>query len=385
MTDAAKAVPLLPAADARLRRAVAIVDALPERGEADALIAPLRPRLAELRPPRPITLTRLLFIPVERLIAPSTTWHESSPAIPRSTLAVLGTEVRTALGEQAAAELQAQMSGHSMDEAATVAACGAVLWPRAGALLPGRPVPHGWSTVTGLPATAYPAITAPLAVLLAEGVALHHLTRRSNAAAQAEADRLLRHAEPHGPAASAMMLALLLRLLPGARHLLQSVDPAVADRAMAFVLAGLHGGVPPDAPPAEAADQVRRSAVMLEELEVAAGTVERPARMQMLRMAREALAGQCHTQLTMAADRLTGPAEPPRGSAGFMAMEDTARAMRRLDAIGRRLGGPEGFDQALSGAAERLAADRRLPQMARLRLAEILLGADAALALVEDG
>jgi len=43
---------LLDAGDAQISRIVAMVDALPERGSADALIAPLRPRLARLHPRR---------------------------------------------------------------------------------------------------------------------------------------------------------------------------------------------------------------------------------------------------------------------------------------------------------------------------------------------
>jgi hypothetical protein len=46
------------AADAQIARVVAMVDAMPERGSADALIAPLRPRLAALRPTRPLSFTR---------------------------------------------------------------------------------------------------------------------------------------------------------------------------------------------------------------------------------------------------------------------------------------------------------------------------------------
>ena len=43
---------LLAADDQRVRRLVALVDRISVRGEADSLIAPLRPRLAMLRPPR---------------------------------------------------------------------------------------------------------------------------------------------------------------------------------------------------------------------------------------------------------------------------------------------------------------------------------------------
>ena len=68
-----------------------------------------------------------------------------------------------------------------------------------------------------------------------------------------------------------------------------------------------------------------------------------------------------------------------------MALEETARALRRLDAVGRHLGDAEANARALAVAAAKLAADTLLPPATRLRLAEILLGPDAALALCEPG
>jgi hypothetical protein len=44
---------LTAARDEQLMRVVATVDALEKRGVADHIVAPLRPRLSELRPPRP--------------------------------------------------------------------------------------------------------------------------------------------------------------------------------------------------------------------------------------------------------------------------------------------------------------------------------------------
>ncbi len=386
---------LLSAADARLRRVVAVVDALPVRGDADALIASLRPRLARLRPPRPITLTRLLFEPVEPLIVPTASWHAGSPAIPRSTLAVLGGDLAAALGSEAAT-LQARGAGRTMEDAATVAECGTVLWARAAKLLPGRPPPPDWASGTGLPEAAHAAIVVPLGTLLAEGAALHRLPALTGQAAVAEAERLLRQAGARGVAALAMMLALLLRRLPRAQRLLQLADsiaigevaggtlPA-SERVMAFLLGDVRGAVAPDAALPEAADQVRRSARMLEDLEAAACAAERPSRMQMVRAARQLLSAQCRERLVAAAEELSVPVQAPAGPADLVAMEETARALRRLDAVGRRLGDAEVYDRALSGAAGRLVGDRLLPQNTRLRLAEILLGPDMALALLEGG
>ena len=386
---------LLSAGDARLRRIVAVVDALPARGDADALIAPLRPRLARLRPPRPITLTRLLFDPVEPLITPTAAWHSGSPAIPRAALAVLGDDLTAALGAEAA-PLQARVAGHTMADADVVAECGAALWARAAMLLPNRPPPLDWTRVTTLSRAAHAMIAGPLAALLAEGAALHRLPELSGQAAAAEAERLLRHAATRGKAPLAMMLALLVRRLPRLHRLLQLADSLApgdhegaatqaSDRVVAFLLSDVRGAVAPGAALPEAADQVRRSACLLEDLEVSAATAERPLRMQMVRAARQQLSAQCRHRLLAAVEQLAAPTEAPVESADLVVIEESARALRRLDAVGRRLGDADAYDRALLDAAGRLAVDRLLPQHARLRLAEILLGPDAALAMLDGG
>ena len=52
---------LAEANDEQVLSAVRLVDAMPARGIADELIAPLRPRIAQIRPARPLSPTRLLF------------------------------------------------------------------------------------------------------------------------------------------------------------------------------------------------------------------------------------------------------------------------------------------------------------------------------------
>lgn len=383
---------LLSTADSRLRRVVAVVDALPVRGAADRLIAPLRPRLAQLRPERPITLTRLLFAPVEPLIAPAAAWSATSPAIPRPVLTVLGNDLRGAAGAEAGA-LEARFAGRTMADAAAVAECGGLLWPRAARLLGERPTPAGWLAATTLPEAAHAAIVGPLCVLLAEGPALHRLPGLTGPAVLSEAERLLRRAGAAGTAALAMMLALLLRRLPRAQPLLQLADaiaagaretvtPPASERALAFLLGNLRGAVAPDSALPHAAEQVRRSARMLEGLQAAADAAQLPSRLLQVREARQHLAAQCRERLLAAAEHLAAPVQGPIEAGDVAVMEETARALRRLDAVGRHLGEADAYDRALAGAAARLAADPLLPAATRLRLAEILLGPDAALALV---
>ena len=56
------------ASDEQLLQVVGLIDTLDRRGPVDQLLAPVRGRLALLRPPRPITLGRVLILPFEDLL-----------------------------------------------------------------------------------------------------------------------------------------------------------------------------------------------------------------------------------------------------------------------------------------------------------------------------
>ena len=62
------------AANEQLAQVLALVDAMPARGAADALIAPLRARLASIAPARPLSITRLLFRPLDPVITTGPRW-----------------------------------------------------------------------------------------------------------------------------------------------------------------------------------------------------------------------------------------------------------------------------------------------------------------------
>jgi hypothetical protein len=75
---------LIVAQDDQITSVLAIVDNLAVRGEADNLIAPLRGRLAKLRPRRKLSMSRLLFMPLAPLFVAGPSWSAGSPSIPRS-------------------------------------------------------------------------------------------------------------------------------------------------------------------------------------------------------------------------------------------------------------------------------------------------------------
>ena len=204
---------------------------------------------------------------------------------------------------------------------------------------------------------------------------------------------MLRLTAPSGSAALTMMLALLLRRLPRAQRLLLVADglarpdarPSASERVLDYLLGDVRQAVTAEATLPYAAENVRRTACMLEDLQAAADPVQRPRRLAQLREARQRLGEQCRDRLLAGAEALAAPHGAPADAGDLAAMEDTARALRRLDMVGRRLGDAEVYDRALAGAAGRLITDPKLPLTTRLRLAEILLGPEAALNMLGAG
>ena len=87
--------------DAALARLVAMLDALPDRGEIDRVLDPVRPRLRALGLPRPLGLPRLLVLPLDGASLPPTRWTRGAAAVPRSALMALAGAVQAALGRRA--------------------------------------------------------------------------------------------------------------------------------------------------------------------------------------------------------------------------------------------------------------------------------------------
>ena len=96
----------------QIAQVVAAIDAMPTRGVADDIISPLRPRLALLRPSRPLRWSRLLFMPLDPLIVPTARWQPGEPTIPRACLRLFGAMVRDGMGSDADA-IASEIEGHT--------------------------------------------------------------------------------------------------------------------------------------------------------------------------------------------------------------------------------------------------------------------------------
>jgi hypothetical protein len=390
------------ARDEQILRVVGMVDAMARRGNADALIAPLRPRLARLRPPRPLSLLRVLFAPLDPLLVAAASWRRGQPALPRTALVPLAGMVQRGLDAIGLAAIAAQIDGCRTDDANALAEAGTLLWPRAARLLGAAGMPDDWSQATGLSDGDYGVLVTAVAALLAQAVTLHSIVTRASAGIEpetAELEALLTLAGQAGPEALAMMTALLMARLPRAARMLQiadayaarQTDPAAkkaADRAVAFLLDSIETAPPPGPQLGQAAEDIGRMAAMLNDLN--SNAAQRPSRRARVEEIRGKVDKSCHERFTTELDaQLLAPATElaTADNAAVATLEATARDLRRFETTARQLGGPELYDRQLrrAGAALRPPPGEAAAALIdRVRLVEILQGPEAAAAMLAE-
>ena len=410
------------ASDGALARVVAMVDGMARRQQADRLLDGIRPRLRSLRPPRPMQVTRLLFLPLDGAIVAAADWQRGSPLLPRCALDALAREVAAAR-PAAVAEIAQAAIGRSFDDAEATGRLGRHLWALAATALSDG-APPGWQQDTGLA----PEDHAPLARLCTS------LWRHAGpiwdlveaAAAGPVAEPLVRAALA-GPAAAgeasfAAALGTLLRHVPMPGTLCD-IAGGLGPTARLAAERGLGGFVDAARPvldgtdPAGAARLVARFAVVLADIE-AAPIGQGAAWRARLHRLRQQAAQDAHgafsaaVQAMLLAPIAAGTAAPSQAVAGAPSqavagapsqavagaiddaeverLEEIARALKDLELAGRALGDARGFDDALRALAPVLAATVRsdLPAgLARIdiaRLTEILCGRDAARLVLQD-
>ncbi len=121
--------------DDKLLAVVQMVDRLANRGALDVVLDHFRPRLAVVRPPRPLTLRRVLTYPLEPALVPTREWMAGSYRIPRHHLPDIHKVVLDGLGGETARTLGARLAGGTSRDADLVMETGRELWPAAAALL----------------------------------------------------------------------------------------------------------------------------------------------------------------------------------------------------------------------------------------------------------
>jgi hypothetical protein len=403
------AMPVLPAGllqadDHKIRRVLAVVDGVADPAISQALLDTLRPRLATLRPVRPLRLTRLLFVPLDPLTVPMRGWHPSDPTVPRPVLAPIAKIVRAGLGDLTPV-IDRIIAGHKADAGQAITQAGELLWPRAAAILATAPPPEDLAD-TGLPLSAYKLLAASIAAVLRRAPQLRSIALDgvlgSLATDDAAASDILANITNEPEIACAMIARLILVQSPHAMPLLGSIAKAgrtsdendrlraAVDSAVAIVLAHMerdtgfvheigHG------PLAGAATEVRRVLTLLHEIEADKSFSRQWPRLKTIR---QKLDEVCRTRfargvgeslvapLAAASDPVDGPAQT--------ALESSARDLRKLEMTARNVGNPASYDALLRTASQTVAAAAdagTLTPMRKFRLIEILAGSEAAGAL----
>ncbi|EWY37681.1 hypothetical protein N825_16650 [Skermanella stibiiresistens SB22] len=123
------------ASDEKLIQIVRMVDTLPERTHLDDAIAKVRHRLFVLRPPRPLSMARMLFSPVEDLLDMPLRYRRGSRRFSRAIIRPVVDLVEAGLGAAKTAAIRAELMCKTTKDRAFSLALGERLWPAAAEIL----------------------------------------------------------------------------------------------------------------------------------------------------------------------------------------------------------------------------------------------------------
>ena len=382
------------ASDAVLQQVVAVLEAVPTRSVLDPIIEAARPRLKLLRPPRPITFARILFLPFDGAVVPITEWNSGSAKFPRPALQPIADALREAMGK-AAQEISANLGGRNFFDVLQVDSAGRTLWAEAARLAPTLPLPNG------IPGTGLGASECRELLDMAASIWRHaEAIWEAKLAAFSGPSPELVSAALKGPAEEGKVVfgLALTSILDRAQSpgsviataaRLSPIAGNIADDKLAELQRNAVLSLPAE-DPVRAAHIAEEYIAMLKELETAPlGYIkDRRAVIQPLLGSLAKLISETSNKIY---DRqLLAALKDPnakRRAAVVLNIEYLARALRRLEDAGRRAGASEAFDRLRLGYAQKLKSSLDaldgggLQRHDIIRIAEILLGTEKAMAM----
>jgi hypothetical protein len=396
---------LATAPDLQIARVVAVVDALESRGAADAMIEPLRSRLPQLRLPRPLRFSRLLFMPLDVLIVPNPEWRRDASTLPRSIVTSVADLVHDAMGDDAAV-IEGAIKGRTTADAKTVHDAGRTLWTAASSILATatRP-PLNWAKAH-LPPDCFAPLVRRLATLFGQLDALDTILAEADIGVSLRADLL----EPllldcsQDACTLAMMVTLILARLPGMCGLLTRAARSLGsehaaamhiaiDQALEVLVHRLEtcNGIETKVIGVglrQAAGEVRRIKELLDELLRNRLRDDWPSRLVQMK---SRLDVSCRLRFAIAlevefADALQA-LDNDSEQVVVNRLEEIAVHLRNLEEAALQIDSREGYDTLLREAAEHIkgaALGGALGLVDCVRLVEILVGSDEALALLDS-
>ncbi len=378
------------ASDEQLKRVVALLDDMPSRGDADQVLSGLRGRVGQLGLKRPLRFPRLLFKPLDPVIRNHQSWKPEDAAVPRSAILPIAQAVQAALGEAGAA-IAAEADGVAQDDIDAVAELGERLWPEAAEALAEQP-PPGWREA-GLQPEHYAAIAKLCRHVWRHG---RFLWAAMSNGRQGPTEEQLRWAldgpSRDGADAFAAAMAVLLPANPAPGTLLRlafDVEPKGSRVSIQTLDAVLDSGpsalaVPPNWSVEQRAEATVAAVLNLRE----AVTALKPRGDDRIRSLERAVDQQCRKEFAETfqhdlMEPLTALNVTDINDADVEELEQAARALKRVEAAGRKLGGAEFYDatfrQVLSQVEDHNTQAREaLGRADVLRLVEIIAGSVVA-------
>lgn len=144
--------------DKALSKIVALVDRMANPEIHARLLGPSLRRLKRLRPPRPASLMRMLFMPLAGALIDPVQWRRSEGHIPRSALPPLLDSLQQALGPHLDA-LAVRLRGGSLEDGKLIKQIGRPLWQMAGNAAPHLIHSEAWARA-GISQSDFDAITS---------------------------------------------------------------------------------------------------------------------------------------------------------------------------------------------------------------------------------
>ena len=386
------------ASDTVLRQVVAVLEAVPSREELDPIIEAARPRLKLLRPPRPLTFARILFLPFDGAVVPEKAWKTGATKFPRPALLPIANAIREAMGPTAE-DINANLSGRDFLDVLELDYAGRVLWAQAARLAPRLQLSEN-SEMAGLDAQRCKDLLDTAAAIWRHADAIWEAKLASFSGPSPElVINALKGPAQEGTAVFGMALLSLLHgahspgsvLTTAAR--LSPLAGSIADDKLEELS---HLPVPslPSEDPVRAAHIAEEYVVLLKELEAApAGRLKTRRDLsaplfEQIGKAAEATATQ------IVEDQFLPALEEPnrkRRAAIIVNIEHLARSLRRLEDAGRRAGQSEAFDTLRQRYAQKLRITMKsldgggFQAFEVTRIVEILLGTEAAMAMEGPG
>lgn len=375
------------ASDENLLRIIAMIDRLPERTKLDYVIDDIRPRLARLRPPRPITIARLLFLPLSGALVNWSAWRQDPASIPRTALKPMMSLLRDLPGSPLA-EAEAATQHALFSDLDLVERHGRTVW-EAAARLCERITPGSRWAEAGFTPEDFRAMTRLAAGVWRHAVPLWGILRQGT---MPVAPDMLRSALA-GPAGEgpdvfrAAFRTLLMQSgsVPSFSALASGMPPGISE----IVIQNLEEWIETaltrlnEQEWFEATDRAEEIGKTLEALALAP-FFQIPRRRQQLSAFFWRLEEHCREMLLEILNEEILPALHPKdeaySDARFITLETYARTARRLEMLGRHFGNDPAYDeirQRLMKAfsdAEKSSATLGMTAMDLARLSEILLG-----------